>query len=167
VKKRWVSVILATMLVFAAVPALAGPIYTWEIDKYLGWTDQIKPPDEESWLESLIGKDVSYIDKIEYQKPQPNYLNGLFPGYTTWTYAIVKYSGNYAAFQDINGAEGRDFRLTIPGYGDIPETADGVFLHEISHVTFFGTSVAVPEPGTILLLGLGLLGIGIANRRKS
>ena len=49
-----------------------------------------------------------------------------------------------------------------------PQTLDGKNLNGISHISFFvarGTST-VPEPGTLALLGLGLLGMGAARRRK-
>lgn len=36
----------------------------------------------------------------------------------------------------------------------------------ISHVTLYGTSTTVPEPGTLTLLGLGLLDGGLAWRRR-
>ena len=37
----------------------------------------------------------------------------------------------------------------------------------LSHIQLYGRSPAsVPEPGTLALLGLGLLGAGVACRRK-
>jgi hypothetical protein len=36
----------------------------------------------------------------------------------------------------------------------------------LSHYTLFGTRTQVPEPATLGLLGLGLLGVGMARRRR-
>ena len=39
--------------------------------------------------------------------------------------------------------------------------------NEFWHAFTFGTATSVPEPGTLALFGLGLLGIGAARRRKA
>lgn len=37
----------------------------------------------------------------------------------------------------------------------------------ISHVSIFGTGISMPEPASLVLFGLGLLGLAFASRKKS
>lgn len=51
--------------------------------------------------------------------------------------------------------------------GNLALTGPTGQLQNISHISWYVTeSSQVPEPGTLGLLGLGLLGLGIARRRK-
>jgi hypothetical protein len=163
-KRRWLAEILVVQLILIAVPSWAAPI-----DYSIGTTTQAilgnaKEDTVEKWLESilklnyndpsvnLISRNESYFKTVEGTKYEYKSLDGWDPELaSTWRYAVVKYGTNYVAYRD-NG----DGLLTT-----------GSLEKGISNVTFFGNGVQVSEPGTMLLLGLGLLGLGIATRRKS
>lgn len=139
-------------------PPGVNPAY-WTGDD-MNNTDQLKnadPRTEGYWLKALLGKD--------YDDPSVNYIDRILKGtrglglddksltdfdpYLFWTYAVVKYDGMWIAYEN----NGINNLLTTD-----------IFRWGISHITFFGPT-SVPEPATMLLLGLGLIGLAGIRRK--
>jgi len=84
-------------------------------------------------------------------------------------YLIVKYAGNGPDAQNIGyvwNISGITDSIELPGEDSFGNGPNRYVAFNIGDVGCNGSCVPVPEPGTIGLLGLGLLGMGLTRRRR-
>jgi len=124
--------------------------------------------DQEIWVESILGVDVNFDDKNDgaFSWTQVDDNPNLFaqalitdPAYYLIKLGSGSFSGDthilYENFDDLSYAV---IDLDLLGQG---ATID---ITRISHISEF--SAPVPEPGTLALFGMGLLGLSLARRRQ-
>jgi len=124
------------------------------------------PTNELAWVNTFLDPDVSYNG---YKTETVNYFatedSSVFafalssdPGFY-----IIKNSTLIALFENVNNYSWGVFDINSLSSG---MNISGSGSMTISHVTEFGNAPTdVPEPGTLTLLGLGLLGLA-ATRKK-
>ncbi len=124
------------------------------------------PATERAWLTGILGRQVTDTNIVTIEQriitPAPTQLTNYSPGFS-WDFAVVKYGQYWKAY--------------APDTGGVLNTI--VLWNPVDHITFFsgsgisaggtpdvgpGGGSAVPEPGTLLLLGAGLLSVGLMRR---
>ncbi|MCU7921028.1 MAG: PEP-CTERM sorting domain-containing protein [Candidatus Thiodiazotropha sp. (ex Epidulcina cf. delphinae)] len=135
-------------------------IFLFEADK------QGNPTNEVAWVNSMLGSPiVSYTVKTEnvsYLSTDTANVFAFLLQSTEPDYYLIKNAQRVALFQNVASLDWGVFDTTLlSGAMNLP--SDGF---QISHVTELSGGASIPEPSTLALMGISLIGLGFRGRKK-
>jgi|TARA_R110000850_G_scaffold154564_2_gene278020 hypothetical protein len=147
---------------------ITGGIDVGSLDIFIAEDAKVgSPASELAWVNTFLDPDVSYngykTETVNYFATTEDSTIFAFALSSDPGFYIIKNATRIALFENLNSTSWGVFdkdslsdAMNISGSGSMT----------ISHVTEFGSAPTnVPEPGTLALLGLGLLGL-TATRKK-
>lgn len=126
---------------------------------------------EQAWVESVLGYGVQFDEKLNggfaWEKVDgtaATYATAFdqTPDYYLVKTGKLKETGNtHFLFQNVSDLYYGVINLIAMGFTSKED------IGKISHITLFDSPVKVPEPSTLALLALGLMGLGFARRKSA
>jgi hypothetical protein len=143
-----------------------GGIDVFEADTTQSEIGNASQASETAWASEALGIDLTFEDKTEdvdfFVTLEDDGVIALALT-SSPAYFLVKDAQDYVLFENQDSLDWGVFRL-----GDFFNEGKIEEGEPFSHVTEFnGGTISVPEPGTLALLGIGLLGTIVARRKRA
>jgi PEP-CTERM motif len=179
--KEFLGLIIGCFMIFAlsgiagALTIEGGSIEVGSLDQFIKKANLGNSGEstELDWANLFLNPDTSFSYKIEqgFDWTETD-TTGIWANSLADSpdYFLIKTGGNNNTHYLFENSDFMSYAVIDLSVFDAPGNSGGLTISGISHITAFGSSPIdgnqVPEPATMLLFGVGLLGLAGVSRRK-